>query len=208
MTDAFALFGEPRRPWLDPERVREKFLALSALVHPDRFHNAPESERTDATRRFADLNTACQILRDPKDRLQHLLELELGRPPGQVRPIDEQSMGWFTEVGQLCRSADELLDAQAARKSPLLKIQFVERGFELAERLNELQTRLGRRRNALEEELRSLNPVWEAAPSPGSPARTAALPGERLERLFQDFSYLRRWSQQLQERIVRLQCLA
>jgi curved DNA-binding protein CbpA len=208
MIDAFTLFNESRCPWLDPDRLKEKFLVLSAQTHPDRFHQAPESEGLAATQRYADLNAAYQRLRDPKDRLQHLFELEFGRKPEQVRSIDERNMTLFTEVGQLCRSADELLDAQAARKSPLLRIQFIERSADLTEHLKNLQARLNQRRKALEEELQSLNPLWEKALPTGSPSRTAALPWDRLEQMLQDFSYLRRWNQQLQDRVVRLSCPA
>ena len=40
MTDAFALLSEPRRPWLDAEALKARFLPLSAAVHPDRVHSA------------------------------------------------------------------------------------------------------------------------------------------------------------------------
>lgn len=207
MTDAFALFDEPRRPWLDPDMLKAKFLALSSEAHPDRVHRAPEAEKLAATQRFADLNAAYQRLRDPKDRLQLLLELELGRKPDQVRPINADDMSLFTEVSQLCRNADDLLNEQAGRNSPLLKIQFLERGDEMTARLNALQSRLNRRRGNLEGELLTLNPYWETASPSGSPERISSLPLGRLEQMLQDFSYLRRWSQQIQDRLIRLSCL-
>ena len=37
MTDYFNLLSEPRRPWLNPEALKQKFLNLSAEVHPDTF---------------------------------------------------------------------------------------------------------------------------------------------------------------------------
>ena len=45
MTDNFALLNEPRRPWLEANLLKQKFLALSADFHPDRIHNASESEK-------------------------------------------------------------------------------------------------------------------------------------------------------------------
>src|SRR5215472_9636832 len=76
MVDYFALLDEPRRPWLDAEPLKEKFLALSATVHPDRVHNLSETERAAAQERYTELNAAYQCLREPKERLHHLLELE------------------------------------------------------------------------------------------------------------------------------------
>ena len=58
MTDYFALLNEPRRPWLDPEPLKDKFLALSATVHPDRVHNLGAAERAAAQERYTELNAA------------------------------------------------------------------------------------------------------------------------------------------------------
>src|ERR1041385_2136244 len=103
MTDYFALLGELRRPWLDPEKLKAKFLALSADVHPDRFHHTAEAERLAANQRFTTLNTAYQVLREPTERLRHLLELELGAKPADVQQTSRGALELFMEAGQLCR---------------------------------------------------------------------------------------------------------
>ena len=36
MSDSFALLEKPRRPWLDPEELKESFHRLTAAAHPDR----------------------------------------------------------------------------------------------------------------------------------------------------------------------------
>src|SRR6187402_2801403 len=68
MTDYFALLGEPRRPLLDPERIKDTFHRLSRERHPDQAGGAIDA--------FAELNLAQETLRDPKLRLRHLLALE------------------------------------------------------------------------------------------------------------------------------------
>jgi hypothetical protein len=40
MNDCFALLNEPRRPWLDSEALKQRFVSLSAELHPDRTHSA------------------------------------------------------------------------------------------------------------------------------------------------------------------------
>ena len=104
MTDHFALLNEPRRPWVDPDSLKQKFLALSAEVHPDRVHNSGDSEKQRAQERYTDLNAAYNCLREPKSRLQHLLELELGVKPGNVQSIPPDLMDVFLEVSQACRA--------------------------------------------------------------------------------------------------------
>src|ERR1700733_2036513 len=101
MTDHFALFDEAPHPWIEPEALREKFLALSAQVHPDRLHQAPDAERRAAGARFAQLNAAYNCLRDPKERLRHLLELRLGARPADVQRIPPGLMDFFFDVGRL-----------------------------------------------------------------------------------------------------------
>src|SRR5688500_7123106 len=109
MTDYFALLKEPRHPWLDPDALKQKFLPLSAEVHPDRVHNAVGAERDTANRTYAELNAAYNVLREPRDRLIHLLELELGQKPRDIQKIPPGTMDLFVEVGQTCRDADAFL---------------------------------------------------------------------------------------------------
>ena len=122
MTDFFFLLNEPRRPWLDPEVLKQKFLTLSATVHPDRVHNLGEAERAAAQDRYTGLNTAYNCLREPKERLQHLLQLELGAPPPNTQRIPSDLMDLSLEVGKACREADAFLAEKAKVTSPLLQV--------------------------------------------------------------------------------------
>ena len=89
MTDNFLLLDEPRRPWLDADALKRKFLARSAEVHPDRTHNAAESEKLAANQRYTALNAAYNCLREPKDRVRNLLELELGQKPSDLTSVPD-----------------------------------------------------------------------------------------------------------------------
>ena len=203
MTDCFALLDEPRRPWLDADSLKTKFLARSAAVHPDRFHNAPAAERAVAQERYTELNAAFTTLREPKDRLQHLLELESGAKPGNIQSTPTELTDLFFAVGQLCRDVDFFLLEKGRANSPLLKVKMFRRAMEWTNQLNALQTRLRAKRGEVETELQALNDAWLAAPSEPE-ARRAALPLARLEPLYRTFSFLSRWAGQLQERVVTL----
>jgi DnaJ-domain-containing protein 1 len=204
MTDAFALLDEPRRPWLDTEELKQRFRQLSNDVHPDRVHSAGEEEKQRATQRYAELNAAYHTLREPRDRLMHLLELELGAKPKDVQRIPPGTMELFVEVGQLCRDVDAFLAERGNVTSPLLKVQMFERGMDWTDKLQALQQRINGKRDELTAELQQMNASWETAPPIGSPERAAALPLERLEQIYRVFSYVARWSEQMNERIVQL----
>jgi hypothetical protein len=204
MIDNFLLLNEPRLPWLDPDLLKEKFLPLSAPFHPDRVHSASEAEKSKANKRYAELNAAYNCLREPKERLLHLLELELGKKPSDIQKIPPGTMDLFVEVGQTCRDADAFLAEKSKVTSPLLKVQLFERSQEWTDKFNLLQQKINLKRDELSTELRELNFVWQNAPAIGSPERPANLPLERLEQIYRIFSYIARWSEQIQERVVEL----
>jgi DnaJ-domain-containing protein 1 len=198
--DYFALLNEPRRPWLEPETLKLKFLALAAEAHPDKQCEAGEAEKLNANRHYAELNTAYHCLTEPKLRLLHLLELELGAKPGEVQQIPAALADLFAEVATVCRSTDHFLAEKNQVTSPLLQIQLFERAQEWVERLRALQTRLTRLYDQLVEELKSLDALWTSKSQ--SAKRTALL--NRLEELYRLFGYFNRWNGQIQERIVQL----
>src|SRR5712691_11297429 len=142
MTDCFALLGEAHRPWLDPDSLKQKFLTLSAQVHPDRAHNRNETERNAAHLRYLEINAAYNRLRDPKERLRHLLELERGSKPNELQEIPPDLMNVFMEVSQLCRDTDAFLAEKAKVTSPLLRVQLFERSQAWTDKLMTLQQNL------------------------------------------------------------------
>jgi curved DNA-binding protein CbpA len=191
VTDYFALLGEPRQPWLDEEELKSKFFALSSSVHPDRAHVLPEKEKRSAHERYTELNAAYNCLREPKERLRHLIELQTGRKPVQVQEVPGEMVEIFFQIGQACREADEFLKRKAAVTSPILLVEFFEQGQSLTECLMKLSRALAERQSQLIAELKMVNAEWSEKI-------------ERLEQIQQTLSYLHRWIAQLQERIVQL----
>ena len=202
MTDYFALLKEPRRPWGDPDALKQKFLALSAESHPDRVHAASEAEKRAAQQCYTDLNAAYNCLRDPKERLRHLLELERGARPRQVENIPPDLMNLFLKISEVCGQADKFLAERASVTSPLLKVGMFERSQQLTDELRARQTQVNSQCDQLMSELKVLDAGWEANGNSESPSRTARL--QRLEELYRLFGYFARWRGQLQERIVQL----
>jgi len=199
MPDYFALLNEPCRPWLDADLLKQKFLALSTNLHPDRIHFASESDKTTATKKFTELNAAFNCLVEPKRRLLHLLELELGVKPKDIQTIPSALADLFAEVSMVCRIADEFLAEKNKVTSPLLQVQLFERGQDWVEKLNGLQRKLNELREQLTGELKSLDAKWILA---DAVSRKEILP--KLEELYRLFGYFNRWNGQIQERVVQL----
>jgi len=202
--DAFALLGEPRRPSLDTEQLKVRFLALSSPVHPDRVHGAAAAERQAANAHYADLNAAYNRLREVRERLLHLYELEAGYSPRDIQRIPPGTMDLFVEVGQVCRDCDAYLQGRGTSTSPMLRLKTFQEGLIWTDRLQGLQQQVNLRRDALLSELAGMNEAWAAAPAPGKAGRLDALPLERLEQVYRALSYTARWTEQIQERLVQL----
>ena len=204
MTDCFASFNEPRRPWLDQDTLKAKFLKLSAAAHPDRVHSSTDTEKQAATERYAVLNNAYKILLEPKDRLLHLIELERGTKPTGIEGVPPEIIESFTTVGQLCREVDSFIDERAKVISPLIKVQMFERGMEWIEQLNHLASKLDTHLSTLVAKLVVMNDLWEKAPPLGDADRAEALELDQLEQIYRSLSFVSKWIAQLRERILCL----
>lgn len=195
MTDNFLILNEPRRPWLDANSLKTKFFTLSSEVHPDRVHGASESDKLAANQRCTELNAAYQCLREPRSRIRHLLELELGAKPSDLTNVPDDLMELFFAVGKLLRVADTFLTEKAKATSPLIQVQLFERGMECVEQLNELSGKISPRRDALLEKLRDLDAGWQTHTTTHT---------DRLLNIWRLLSFYERWLAQLQERVVQL----
>jgi curved DNA-binding protein CbpA len=202
--DYFALLGQPRQPWLDSALLKAAFLQQSARLHPDRVQASHPAEQAAATGRFAELNAAYHCLREPKERLLHLLELETGAPPANVQSVPADTMDLLMETGDVCRQTDLFLEAKGRAASPLLQAQLFEQTLDWTSRLQALHERILLRRDQLLAELPAMNAAWNAAPPPSSPVRAGALPLRRLEELGRTLSYIARCGGQIQERLAQL----
>ncbi len=196
---AFEKLSETPRPWLDVEDLKSKFLKLSTPLHPDRVHHLSKKEKEEANRKFAELNTAYQILANPRDRINLLLELETGSKPEDIQKIPPGTMDLFIEVGQHCRELDaHLASRNTSETSPLLKVTAMRKHQEWCSKHEDLRTKVEMKAAAVNAELQKLDAQWMTSPD----HRTLL---ESLEQIARLFSYLARWSQQLEERSLQLQ---
>jgi curved DNA-binding protein CbpA len=192
--DHFAMLGVSRAPWLDPEELKTRFLAVSAETHPDK---ATAAEKQQAEENFKKVNEAYNFLRNSRSRLIHLLELTGLPKPGHVEALPPVALELFAPVATVTKRADTLLKEKAHANSPMLKVQWFQRGLECVDELQKLQDKVQQRITQLEEKLQELNSGWQK--NEKDPTLRKALQDAAAA-----FGFLERWRAQLQERAAAL----
>lgn len=116
--DDFTLFGLPRRQRLDRARLDERWRALQAEAHPDRFAAEGAAAQRIAMQWALRINEAHRRLKDPLERAAYLCELA-GVPVGasdntaMPRAFLLQQMQWREALEEAVGAAAvHALDAQ------------------------------------------------------------------------------------------------
>jgi len=139
--DYFAIFGLPRKLWIEMGALEQKFLQLSWKLHPDNFVNASEAERDLSLTRSSELNDAYRTLRDPVGRVEYLLAVEGARKEGEHKQQAPPEL--LEEVFELNESLDELREAKVSGGdlgALKARLESAEKGFQ--EKLCEVDAQL------------------------------------------------------------------
>ena len=177
--DYFAVFGLPRKLWLEMSLLERKFLQLSWKLHPDNFVNASEAERELSLRRSSELNDAYRVLRDPVARVEYLLEIEGQRKEGEKKQQAPPEL--LEEVFELNESLDELREAKASGGDL----------SDLKDRLESAQKNFRGKLDQLDAQLQSVARVWDRALDASGTAETRKELMARMNELLNRRSYLR-----------------
>jgi molecular chaperone HscB len=187
--DYFAIFGLPRKLWIEMAALEQKFLQLSWKLHPDNFVNSAPEERESSLKRSSELNDAYRTLCDPVARVEYLLAIEGARKEGETK--QQAPPGLLEEVFELNESLDEFRDAKSSggdTASLKQRLQSAERNFEgkLTEVDGELQ-------NAARE--------WDTALESTDPKQRDAVKN-KLNDLLNRRSYIRNLVVNVQKQLV------
>lgn len=188
MQDCFAIFEEPRLPLLDEEALKARFHALTALHHPD-----VASEKSEA---FSNINLAYEVLRNPRARLKHLLELEAPNLLARHLPAPDSIAALFPGMGECKQALDGFLRKRAAATSALTRAMLTGEQLTLQESLGDWLGVLEKERTAWLEKLPMLDAAWRENPAEAAPG---------VAEVAQALGYLDKWAAQIREGIVRLQ---
>jgi molecular chaperone HscB len=150
-TDYFAIFGLPRKLWIEMGSLEQKFLQLSWKLHPDNFVNASEEEREESLKRSSALNDAYRTLRDPVARVEYLLAIEGERKEGEKKQQAPPEL--LEEVFELNESLDELREAESAGDDVAA----------LKTRLQAAEKNFGEKLAEVDQQLQATAKEWDAA---------------------------------------------
>jgi hypothetical protein len=175
--DAFAEFGLPRSPCVDPDDLGRRFDNLTRERHPD---------AGGASDSFARLGEARRILASPARRWRHLLEIEFpGTPVGG--PLTGRLMDLFTEINAaLAQSASVLARKSAASSAvarALISADEMRAREELERTTQKIETDLGG--------LESAAAQWDRRP-------------ESLAALAREAAFLEKWRDLTREALAKL----
>jgi molecular chaperone HscB len=186
--DYFAIFGLPRKLWIEMSALEQKFLRMSWKLHPDNFVNAPEEERDLSLKRSSELNDAYRTLRDPVGRVEYLLGIEGARKEGEHKQQAPPEL--LEEVFELNESLDELREARAAGSDLAglkSRLESAEKGFQ--QKLDEVDAHL-----------QAAAREWDAALQADVPTRKKIM--AKLNDLLNRRSYIRNLVANVQKELL------
>ena len=178
-SDYFALFGMPRKLWIEMSALEQKFLQLSWKLHPDNFVNASEEEREASLKRSSELNDAYRTLRDPVARVEYLLAIEGERQEGEKKQQAPPEL--LEEAFELNELLDEWREARAAGEDlGALKV-----------RLEAAEKNFGAKLNEVDQQLQRIAREWDAAVDANADAAACKALLTRMNECLNRRSYIR-----------------
>jgi len=200
MTDHFAVLRQPRRPWLDPDKLKEKYQKLARSEHPDQTGRRTEAPPTFGVptfgaATFGEINEAYRVLSDPRLRLQHLLNLEGAPRQADASPTSELT-DLFSRTASVLADTDRVLEKLRAANSALSRSLLHQEILAVRQRADVLLAELEQCRRESIQELQNADKLWEE-----KRGQTIGI----LTELANRFGYLDRWIDQLRERQFQLE---
>jgi len=195
MTDHFAVLKQPRRPWLDPDQLKEKYQQLVLNEHPDRKSRRTKAPPISPEPGFADITEAYRVLSNPKLRLNHLLRLSNEEVDFETASVTTELADVFMGAATLVLEIDALLQKREAATSAVGKSLLKSEIAAVKTRVKQSLDQLEQLYSDCVRDLQKADRAWKKNAS-----ETAA----ELRKLAQRFGYLERWIGQLREKQFQL----
>ncbi len=188
--DYFTILQVERRPYLDLQVLKQNFLKLSEMVHPDKYFNASPEVRDMAMKYASLINKAYTTLKDPKERLKYIVSLEMERDAPVSTKASLETMEFFIEASDICNEADRFI--KSGNKNP-------DKRKDLLSRLKDLQKEAERRWNRIMDDIKDIDKEWMNTPA----NKRRPLVGKLLT-ISHELSYLSKLKSLINEAIIEL----
>ncbi len=199
--DYFRYLGLPQRPQIDADRLEQTYLRLSQEYHPDRHPDLDPEQHAAILQRSALLNQAYACLKEPKQRVQYLVELLTQGERSASHAIPPAVATLFRQVQTALSEADGYL-CEAERPKSTLEAAAFALGSGERERHAKALAHCHEATHAQQDEalaqLAEIDALWD---QPGEQSEEAF---HRLAALADTLSYLDRLEAQVHERLVKL----
>jgi curved DNA-binding protein CbpA len=195
MTDHFAVLDQPRRPWLNPDLLKQKYQQLALNEHPDRKGRRTKAPLSLEEPTFADITEAYRVLSNPKLRVNHLLSLSGEDNDFETASVTTELADIFMGAATLVLEIDALLQKRQAATSALGKSLLKSEVAASQAQVKKLLEQLDQLYSDSIRDLQKADRAWKKSPS-----ETAV----ELRKLAQRFGYLERWMGQLREKQFQL----
>jgi molecular chaperone HscB len=147
----FELFGLPRSYALDLGELSRKYLAISRNIHPDKFATQDDQMQSFALRMSAAVNKGYEVLGDPFQRAEYLLELSGGKSAAHDKRVPPELLN---RVMILREEIEEAKEAEDAGTLAALKANVTRQRDAVQERIEELCAGLGESGQDVRDDLR------------------------------------------------------
>jgi len=181
MTDYFALLRQPHQPHLADSALEQAFRERARLLHPD----AAGAKEGDE---FAQLNTAFNVLRDPRSRLRHLLELEGVTPEKEL--IAPELVELFSRAAEISHQAKAEIAKEHGSESAIARSVAQLKRSQIRAELISVLRKLEANALRAQSDLEDLNALWD---------KERATAVAKLMQVQQQFTVLHRWMDTLGE---------
>ena len=108
-TDYFTMMQVEKRPCIDLNKLKENYLKISEVIHPDKYYNASADVKELALACSSLLNKAYSTLRDPKERIKYLISIETDKEAPVSNRASAGTMEFFIEASDVCNEADTFI---------------------------------------------------------------------------------------------------
>jgi molecular chaperone HscB len=179
LVDHFQTFGIPHTLTALPAVLERRFHELQRSFHPDKHVTAEEAARADALTKSSSINQAYRVLRDPHQRMKHLLSLH-GLSVESQKQVPAELLMTVMEVQEKLAELEFSNDARTRARVNQDLAPYSEQFEQMSD--------------AVEARLEGLAKQWDE--SSGPHARPGALPPEeqqileRIAKLLAERSYL------------------